>query len=160
MYRRLHIERTRIAKRLGRRGLLLILMGLSWIGLGVSNLAIPSDRFSSPGLGNDTVLQILDGPGISALWVIGGGAAFIIGLFHDRRIMSKHESIGWNAVLTLPLMYVSFFTWSFVVNVVTNGEEGRPQSLYGSIVWTLVSVVIMIMAGWPEERDPRTTPEE
>lgn len=160
MYRRLHIERLKIAKRLGRRGLLLLMMGMAWFGLGLSNLLIPSDRFSAPGLGNDHILQILDGPGFNALWVIGGFIAMIVGGFHDRRVFNKREAWGWNAVLTLPLMWVCFFVWSFVVNLVSHGEGGRPQGLYGAIVWTLVSVIIMIMAGWPEEPVPRRTNSE
>jgi hypothetical protein len=154
MYRRFHFERLRLIQRLGRRGILLILLGLAWIGVGISNLIIRIDRFSSPGIGTDTILQMLDGPEINFIWIGAGSIAFLVGCFHDRRIVSKHEALGWNAVLTLPLLWMFFYIWSFWIYVATDGNEGRGAGLYGCIVWALVSTMIMIVAGWPEEKLP------
>lgn len=151
MYRKLHIERLRLVRRLGRRGMLLLLFGLAWTLVGITGIFIPQDRFSSPGIGPDTILQAIDGPEVHLGWIIAGGIAFTIGCFHDRRIISKHEALGWNAILTMPLLWMSFFVWSFTVWLLTDGEGGRANGLYGFIVWAVVSGIIMITAGWPEE---------
>jgi len=152
MYRRFHIERLKFARRLGRRGMLLLLFGIVWAMVGITNILIPQDRFSSPGIGPDRFLQILDGPELSLAWVIAGGIAATVGFFHDRRVFNKHEAYGWNAILTMPLVWVMCLVWSFATWIVTDGEGGRANGLYGALVWTVVSLVIMVVAGWPEEK--------
>lgn len=151
VYRKLRLERMRIVRKLGRRGMLLILFGIAWILVGVTAIIIPQDRFSSPGIGPDEFLQILDGPEINLGWVIAGGISLTVGCLHDRRIVSAHEALGWNAMLTMPLVWAASFAWSFVVWIVSDGEGGRSNSLYGCIVWLVVSLIIMFMAGWPEQ---------
>ena len=152
VYRRIHIERIKLVRRLGRRGILLILFGFVWMSLGITNLIIPVDRFSSPGIGPDTILQMLDGPEINFVWIAAVLIAFCVGCFHDRRIVNKHEALGWNAVLTLPLIWMFFFIWSFWINVATDGVEGRGSALFAALVWAMISTIIMIIAGWPEEK--------
>jgi hypothetical protein len=158
MYRKLHIERIRLVRRLGRRGILLLLFGMAWMLIGLTGILIPQDRFSSPGIGPDTILQVLDGPEVSLLWIIAGAIAFTVGCLHDRRLVNRHEAFGWNAILTMPLIWMSFFVWSFVVWILSDGEGGRANGLYGAIVWTVVSAIIMIMAGWPEEEFDKRPP--
>lgn len=151
MYRRFHVERIKLVRRLGRRGTLLILLGMAWLLIGVTGIVLPQDRFSSPGIGPDIFLQIIDGPEVNLGWIIAGGMAFTVGCLHDRRLFNRHEAFGWNAILTMPLVWMSFFIWSFTVWVLSDGEGGRPNGLYAAIVWSVVSAIIMIMAGWPEE---------
>ena len=152
MYRRFHLERLRLVRRLGRRGMLLLLLGIAWILVGSTGIAIPSDRFSSPGIGADTILQMLDSAPVYFLWIVSGSIAVFVGSLHDRRIINKYEALGWNAVLTPPLVWMVFYIWSFFIWMVTHGEEGRAQGLYGLVVWAVVSLIIMIVAGWPEEK--------
>jgi len=152
VYRKLHLERLKLLRRLGRRGMLLVLFGISWAMVGLTGILFPQDRFSSPGIGPDTFLQILDGSELSLLWVIAGGISFTIGIFHDRRVVSRHEALGWNAILTMPLVWLFCFAWSFIVWNLSDGEGGRANGLYGAIVWAVISFTIMIIAGWPEEK--------
>lgn len=152
VYRRLHLERIRLARKLGRRGLLLLLFGLAWSLIGITGIAIPVDRFSSPGIGADTILQMLDSAPVNFIWVIAGGIAIFVGSLHDRRVVNRFEALGWNAILTMPLFWMACYVWSFFIWTVTHGVEGRATGLYGSIVWAIVSLVIMIIAGWPEEK--------
>lgn len=157
VYRRLHLERLKLVRRLGRRGMLLLLFGLSWVLVGITGILFPQDRFSSPGIGPDMVLQLLDGPEMNLLWIIAGGIAAAVGALHDRRIINKHEALGWNAILTMPLVWMVCFIWSFSAWIWTDGESGRANGLYGSIVWAIISLAIMIIAGWPEEKSEVTS---
>jgi hypothetical protein len=153
VYRRLRLERLRLLRKLGRRGMLLLLLGVAWILVGLTGILIPTDRFSSVGIGADTILQLLDSPAVYfVLWIIPGSVAVFVGSLHDRRIINKHEALGWNAILTPALTWMAFYVWSFFIWTVTHGEEGRAQGLYGFVVWAVVSFIIMIMAGWPEEK--------
>lgn len=160
MYRRLRLERSKLIKRLGRRGILLLLLGISWILVGVTGIVFPTDRFSSPGIGADTILQMLDSAPVYFLWIIAGSIAAFTGTLHDRRVINAHEALGWNAVLTPPMFWLAFYIWSFFIWSVTHGEEGRAQGLYGSVVWTVISFIIMIIAGWPEEKFETTIPDD
>lgn len=150
MYRMFRIERLEMARRVGRRGLLLILSGLAWVGIGISLVAEPRDRFSSPGMGTDTTLQVLDSPVFNYVWIVAGVIALFTGIFRDRRIMHNHDAIGFNAVLTPPLMVTLFFAWSFAVYLATNGREGQFGSLFAFIIYSFISLFIMVVAGWPE----------
>jgi hypothetical protein len=151
VYRRLHLERLKLLRRLGRRGMLLLLFGTAWMLVGITGIIFPQDRFSSPGIGPDMWLQILDGRELNLFWIVSGVIAFTIGALHDRRIINRHEALGWNAILTMPLVWMVCFIWSFAAWVNTDGEAGRANGLYGFIVWLVISFVIMIIAGWPEE---------
>jgi hypothetical protein len=151
VYRKLHLERRKLIRRLGRRGSLLLLFGLAWILVGLTGLAFPQDRFSSPGIGPDQWLQVLDGREFNLFWIVSGAIAFTVGILHDRRIINRHEAMGWNAILTMPLIWMMCFIWSFAAWINTDGEAGRANGLYGFFVWAVISLVIMIIAGWPEE---------
>jgi hypothetical protein len=160
MFRRVHFERLDAARRLGRRGLLLILGGLGWVGAGVSLLSEPRDRFSSPGAGTDSILQILDTPIFAYLWIIAGVITLFTGMLRDRRVISNHDVIGFNAFLTPPLCWTLFFAWSFAANIATGGREGASTGLYSFIVWALISLFIMVVAGWPETYSSFSVPED
>ena len=150
MYRILRIERLKAVNRIGRRGLLLVLGGLSWLGVGILLIAEPRDRFSSPGAGTDSILQVLDSPLFAYMWVIAGFIAMFTGLFRDRRLINAHDAVGFNALLTPPLSWTLFFAWSYAVNLATGGREGQSTGLYSFIVWALICLFIMVVAGWPE----------
>jgi hypothetical protein len=134
----------------GRRGLLLILGGLSWIGVGCSLIFEPRDRFSSAGLGTDTVLQLLDSQLFAYVWIIAGLITLFTGLYRNHDPRRNLDPLGFNTFLTPPLMWTMFFLWSFLANVVTDGREGQPYSLYSFIVWSLMDLFILVIAGWPE----------
>lgn len=135
--------------RLGRRGSLLILGGLSWLGVGIQLLAEPRDRFSAPGDAQHA-LEVLDSPIFAYLWIIAGVITFFTGVFRDRRRVDNYDAIGFNTFLTPPLTWMLFFIWSFSVNVITDGREGSSFALYSIIVWGLVTALILVIAGWPE----------
>lgn len=150
MYLHGKVSKVGFFQRLGRRGSLLFLIGLSWVGTGTTNLLFPSDRFSSDGDGTDEILQIFDHPYMGFLWIFAGLFATVGALTYRSRRFSRMEVLGWNAILTPALTWLCLSLWSFMTFLVTEGSEGRGQSAYASIIWVLVSAIIMIIAGWPE----------
>lgn len=149
MWRIVHLERTRFAKRYGRRGMLLALSGLAWIGIGWSTARDPVDRFSGPGH-DGTLLDALDGAWMGYLWAVCGLVAVVTAVLRDRRITSNHDAVGFNAILTPPLVWTFGFAWSAVMYWLTGGEDGRSSSAIAIIVYALVCLFIMTVAGWSE----------
>lgn len=149
MWRIVHLERTRFAKRYGRRGLLLLLSGLAWIGIGISTTRSSLERFSADGSGS-TLLELMDKPWVGWLWTGCGLVAVITAMLRDRRIVSRHDAVGFNAILTPPITWFAGFVWSSIMYLATDGEEGRSSSPIAMIVWALVCLFIMTVAGWPE----------
>jgi hypothetical protein len=140
----------KLTDRIGRRGLLLILGGLSWTAIGITHLFNPMERFSSPGDGTDTILQILDGSWIGILWIIAGTLAFTTGAFRKRWSTENYDALGYNAFLTPPLVWMLFYAWSFSTWLATDGREGQFANIYAFVIYALISLFIMVVAGWPE----------
>jgi len=150
MWRVVKIERTRLAQRLGRRGLLLLLSGLAWIGVGTNIIRNNMARFSQPGPDADLILQFMDSNWIGWLWVFAGAAALVVVIFRGTRWPKISDAIGYNAILTPPMIWTLAFLWSYVTYIMSNGEYGRSTSLYSLIVWSLITLFILVIAGWPE----------
>jgi hypothetical protein len=153
MWRLLHLDDNRLTRRFGRRALLLVVGGLAWLGIGFSAmLAPPIARFSGGSGGRiDQALAYFDSPLIGIIWVIGGVIAFIVGVFHRR----LRDPIGFNALLTPPLLWTIMFFFSTLARFV---HEGHPRAPVSLIVWTLVTMFILVIAGWPDPVTPREEP--
>jgi hypothetical protein len=152
MWRLLGLDDNKLTRRFGRRALLLIVGGLAWLGIGASSmLAPPIARFSGGSDGKiDQALAYFDSPAIGIIWVIGGVVALTVGTFHHR----LPDPVGFNALLTPPLIWTVMFLFSTLARFAGEGHPRAPVSL---IVWTLVTLFILVIAGWP---DPVTPPEE
>lgn len=152
MWRVIRLERTRLARRIGRRGLLLILAGLSWVCLGVDIIQHPESRFTTahPTATPNAILSLMSDVHWGWLWVFCGAVAAAFGLLRQRSSFRKHDSVGFNAILTPPFLWLLFFLWSYVVSLSTHGAFGRRDSIYGLIVWLLVSLFVIVVAGWPD----------
>jgi hypothetical protein len=149
MWRVIRIDRSRAMRRLGRRGLLLLLSGAAWLLIGIETVRRPFPRFTADPPSNE-LLRVFSDPHWGWVWVISGTVAFAMGVLRTHATVRRHDSIGFNAILTPPFLWLLFYLWSFVVGLVTHGRQGRTESLYGVIVWFLVSLFIIVVAGWPE----------
>jgi hypothetical protein len=154
MWRVIRIDRSPFARRVGRRGLILIIGGLAWIAVGVTVIqtAPLSDRFTSPDAEPQT-LDLFERPWTGVVWTGCGAVAVLVGALHDRTIAAQHDAVGFNAFLIPPMMWMFCYVWSVLAYWSTGGLSGSDSGVYGLTVWTLVSLVIIIIAGWPDPSD-------
>jgi hypothetical protein len=152
MWRLVRLDRTKAMRRLGRRGLLLILSGLSWVAIGTDIVTHTSfHRFVGDNrAGANQLLTIFNDPHWGWVWIASGGVAVLVGVLHSLPGVRRHDSLGFNAILTPAFLWLLFFLWSFALAVATHGRAGRAESFYGLIVWILVSLFIIVIAGWAE----------
>lgn len=154
MWRYIPIMGTGMGRRVGRRGLLLMLGGLAWTLVGISLSTQHVERFSAPGYQPDSALQWFDLPWVGWVWIGAGIVALITGLLRDRTVVSRHDAIGFNAWLTPPLVWFALNVWSGGTYLVTGGLDGNVTSAVGVVTWALISLVIVVVAGWPDPTDP------
>lgn len=146
MWRMLRIDRTIVVRKLGRRGLILVLIGIIWILVGVNIYQFPIERFSRPGPGG--VLEFMEKPYIGLLWAIAGIIAVATGILHYLQRVAERDAIGYNALLTPALVWTLCFFWSWAAYLF--GAGGNERSLAGLLAWATISLFILVIAGWPE----------
>lgn len=138
-------------RRIGRRGALLVLSGLAWAGIAVSIWYTPSiNRFSTPNSDPSLFLHLMDQPWTAFIWGVCGIIGVIIGLLGRRSPIDRREIVGFNFILTPPLFWVLAYAWSLITYILTGGEQGRASSAIAFIIYLLVTLFILVIAGWPE----------
>jgi hypothetical protein len=140
--------------RFGRRTLILIHGGFTWVAFGWVVMTVPMERFSAPGPTGG--LQFLDSPIIGILWVIGGACAVVNAPLRKR--WGGRDVLGFLGLLTPPLAWFIAYIWSAIAYVASHGLYGNPHAGIGLIVWYLVSVFLLVIAGWPDPNDPTIMP--
>lgn len=147
-------------KKIGRRGLILTLTGLIWVLYGIEYLQFFVRRFSPNQSGGFAFFAIIDSPYLGWVWIICGAVAMVIGVARNRIQRIPHDSVGFNAILLPAVCWAIFYFWSWVIWIFTGGDFGIANSSVGFLVWSLVTIFILIIAGWPDPSDPqRLIPE-
>lgn len=138
-----HLERLLIRK-VGTRGLCLLILGTLWLILGTAFIIAPMERFSKPGPGG--ILDFLDrGPGIyifASMWLIGGMLAIVTAF---QRPITCKDDLGFNGVVLPPFVWGLGYWWSFFIFTFSRGEYGRQGSfLAGMLYWDLAILIIFL----------------
>jgi hypothetical protein len=128
----------RIARRLGRRGQALLVLGLAFLFVGIETLLspdpIPPDRFLLHALIPSDVR--------AAIWIVSGGLAIAAAW---RR---GGDGFGF-AALVVPLVIRSVsLLWSTVAYLV--GATSWPLGWTGAIIWLLLLALVLLISGWAE----------
>ena len=127
--------------KLGARGVLLVLMGTPWVLIGTGFLIVQMERFSRPGPGGP--LQFMDdGPWGGLMWILGGAIAIGSALIRKRTHEDGFGFIG----LTIPaFIWGACYFWSFIANVASEGELGRPNTwIAGTIYWSVTLLITFL----------------
>lgn len=136
--------------RFGRRTLILLHCGCTWIIFGWAIYTIPVERFSKPGPGG--ALELMDTPWPGVMWAIGGALAVTNALF--RRRWHGRDVLGFTGMVTPPVIWFMAYLWSAIAYTVTSGAAGNPRAGVGLLTWYLTSAFVLIIAGWPDPDDP------
>lgn len=143
-----------IKRNIGRRGTVLVLVGLGWIGVGIDVWFNPTPRFTTPGQPPGGYLHFMDQGWPAIVWAVCGIVTASVGLVRGSKVMNEREVIGFNTALTPPLLWLFTYAWSIISFVVTGGAAGRASSFVAVIVYSIVAAFILVIAGWPEPQKP------
>jgi len=136
-----------LIRTVGRRGVFLIMFGVIYLVFGVSTLTIQAPRFDDiPWIG-----WLLDSNLWALLWLAGGVVAVANGVLRARR---AGDEFGFVALLIPPAVWTVFYLGSFTAWVMTGGDAGSLRSIAAVMVWSTEWTVVLLIAGWPEERAP------
>lgn len=136
--------------RWGRRTLILLHGGATWVIFGWAVYTIPIERFSRPGPGG--ALEIMDTPYPGIMWVAFGALAFVAAF--TRRRFRGGDAWGFVGLTTPPIVWLICYLWSAIAFFVTDGGAGNQRAGVGVLTWYFVSAFVLIVAGWPDPDDP------
>lgn len=141
-----------LIRKVGTRGVCLLIFGFIWMVLGMSFAVDPQARFSQPAAGG--VLGFLDhGVGLlifALMWLVGGALAVGVAF---RRTITHRDDLGFNGVCLPPFLWGSAYWWSFSVNILSGGLYGRPGTYLAGIVYWSFTVLLMFLSRHLKDAD-------
>jgi len=132
---------ARLRDKLGRRGLVLLMFGLVWVGQG---FAVRQQPYS---IGDHPVLAFEYVPVAVrvALWLVSGLFAVYVALTGSP----ERDRHGYTVLVVLPIERSLSYAFGWVEYMLPT-EGGYAGGLRGALTWLGVTVAIMVIAGWPE----------
>jgi len=138
----------RLAARYGRRGCWLMLLGAMWLLIG-------GGTFLDPLAPRPWVLLELAPPWAVAMgwWVTG-----VLAIFQGRRGVVEDDSLGHVALYVMPMIRVGSYLICTAVYGTTlvltelgrmDGPVGWSGAWYAALVWSLMPLVLAVVAAWP-----------
>ena len=133
------------AKRLGRRGGLLLLLAALWVGAAAQVIAShePYDPARA------VLHERIPAGWRVALWLTCA-AVMAVGAVAGTRIPVA-QRIGWAAALIMPAERAVGYLWSVVMIGVPGPPPGAVSSLAGLAEWCVVTAIVYTLAGWDED---------
>jgi len=144
---RLWIKRPSI--KLGRRGGVLLILGVIWFFIGISTITDPH----AVGGGNQGLFhEALPSWLRATLWIGTATAA----LSSAWRVAGRRDDWGFMALILMPTVRAMSYLWAWLINLV--GEHGDPTGWLGFVVWGTLTILVYTISGWPES--PKFVPPE
>lgn len=135
-----------LLKRIGRRGSVLLLLGLAWVMMGVARVVTDARPGAEP---SELPHENLPYPVLGLLWLTTGLIAFGVGL-RDSRTHGTRDHAGFLAVTAAPMLYAGSYLVSFVTYGLSLGAHGYSLGLVGVSLYGAVVLLIGVIAGWEE----------
>lgn len=139
-----------LPRRIGRRGIFLLLLGALWILMAASVIANSSQINPDDAIVYERLpvwLRI-------ALWVGSGIVMIIAGLSP-----AKHQTWGFVIAAIMPFQRVVSGAWSVIAYFVPGPPTGRLTSIATFGIWSAILGIIWLVAGWHEDLFPQTKEE-
>jgi len=131
------------ASHLGRRGTVLLILGVIWFFIGISTLI---DPYASGGPELGLFHQALPPWLRATLWM---GTA-LVAVASAWRTAGKRDDLGYMALILMPTVRAASFTWAWIIHLIPGVPNGDPNGWLGAIVWGTVTVLVFTISGWPE----------
>lgn len=132
---------NRILRRLGRRGIMLTLMGAVYILLGVGALL----RHPAPQTMKYNFLYLAPDWVMALMWFISGSAACVLAWRHD-------DSWGWAALYVVPFLRVMGYASAWIIGLVLG--NGYSTAWYSAVLYLPFIAIVLVCSGWRENRNP------
>lgn len=135
--------------RFGRRRAALCLFGILWVAVGISVLTTARARFTP--IDDPTILSLMDRREWGWMWMVCAAVAIFCGLFRNR--YRALDEWGFNALLIPPMVWMLAYVWAEIAWLATAGQIGRSNGWIGAVIYTVISLAILMIAGWPDPAD-------
>lgn len=128
-----------LARRLGRRGAALLVLGSIFFLVGLDVL------LNSPEADYDRFLlhTFIPFPINAALWMVPGALAIWASTHR-----TGPDGFGFNALVVPIILRIVSYVFSFVAYLF--GEGSYPFGLASAAIWTAILALVLIIAGWAE----------
>lgn len=134
-----------VCARLGRRGLVLTMLGAIWVLVGLSTLTTPARP-------EYTLLELFAVPR-GAAWVVTG----IVAMVYAWRPQGEDRR-GFLALYVMAAYRCAAYLLGWVAWVVDGvsmpGGPGEQNGVFGALAWAAVVTLIVIISGWSESHRP------
>lgn len=137
--------RSRIDRHLGRRGKVLLALGVAWM---LQGYAIAEDAVLQPVDTNGLFHLALPVPLRVSLWVGCGALACLAAWYQAPR----YQAIGFAALVLMPFERCLSYAGGWVIYLILGAESGYEQGWSSAATWGAVVAVIMVVADWPEQQ--------
>jgi len=130
------------APHLGRRGGVLLILGVIWVFIGISTIVDPSAGFGADhqGLFHEGLPSWLR----ATLWI--GTALFA--LSSAWRVAGRRDDWGYMALILMPIVRTASYAWAWLIHL--TGGHGDPTGWLGALVWATLAILVFTISGWPE----------
>ena len=139
---------TRTLHRLGRRGAMLLVLGVTYIALGYG----VGTRPMTPAEG--AFVLYLPTAVLAVMWA-GSGAVAVLAAWR------RWDSAGWLALYVVPVLYVlsyggAWAMWMLTEFVLPAPTYGDPLAWYNAALRVPFIAIVLICSGWRETTHART----
>ena len=144
----------RTVKQVGRRGTVLLTLGVLWLLLGCS-VFLSMDIPTAAPAGVFHLLIPADVRGL--LWMLTG----VIAMCAAFRPPGFIDAFGWTALYAMPALRMVSYLSGWLDWIVPFGTPGYERGWVPAITWAVIVVLVARCAGWPEPaRVPPLTDEQ
>jgi len=133
---------------LGRRGAVLLILGVIWFFIGISTITDPYASGRNLSLFHESLPSWLR----ATLWI---GTA-LLALSSAWRAAGRRDDWGYMGLILMPTVRAMSFLWAWLVDLFDG--KGDATGWLGAIVWGTVTILVYTISGWPES--PKFVPPE
>lgn len=138
-----HAYQPRKPRQIGRRGAVLLILGLIWIILGLGVL-------DSGGISDELLHERLSPTLRGAAWIVTG----LVAIGYAFRPTGLGDQVGFAALYLMPAVRVASYTTAWVDSLIPVGGPGYESGWRFAAIHAAIVTAVAITAGWPEP--PRT----